>query len=389
MWLQKSREMEKQLVEWRREFHRIPELGFELDKTASHLEDILREMGLKPERLAGTGVVADIKAADPRGPVIGLRADMDAMPVEEETGLPFASEHPGAMHACGHDAHMAMLLGAAKVLIENSDAWKGRVRLIFQPAEELVSGARKMISEGVLENPRVDAVFGLHIWQVMELGKIGLKPGEFMASADNFSVTIKGKAAHGAMPHEGRDSVAAAADLIQGLQASLTRIVPTTESYVLTFGKINGGTKGNIVAEKVEIDGTFRAFSPQVREIINNRFADYLASIEKGHGVKADYRLLNSAPPLINDQNLVGKLEKGLVELFGREEIINFGPVLPSEDFAEFCRKVPSVFFFLGAGGDNYSFPHHHSRFDIDERALPLGTAALLKAVDLGSELEG
>ncbi len=389
MWLEKSRELEQQIVDWRREFHRIPELGFDLEKTATHLEKILREMGLEPRRFAGTGVVADIEASDLSGPVIGLRADMDAMPVDEETGLPFSSEHPGAMHACGHDAHMAMLLGAAKLLLGNSDRWKGRVRLIFQPAEELVSGARKMIEEGVLENPRVEMVFGLHIWQVMEFGKIGLKPGIFMASADNFSIRIKGKAAHGAMPHEGRDSVAAAADLIHGLQANLTRVVPTTESYVLTFGKINGGTKGNIVAETVDIDGTFRTFSPEIREIIKNRFADYLASIEKGHGVKTEYRLLNSAPPLINDPDLVEKLEKEFGELFGPEKIVKFGPVLPSEDFAEFCRKVPSVFFFLGAGGEDYEFPHHHSRFDIDERALPFGTAALLRAVEANSQMEG
>ncbi len=388
MWLDKSREIEQQLIDWRREFHKIPELGFDLEKTAAHLGKILQEMGLKPRRYAGTGLVADIEADDPIGPVIGLRADMDAMPVEEDTGHSFASEHPGAMHACGHDAHMAILLGAAKLLIENSDKWKGRVRLIFQPAEELVSGARKMISEGVLENPKVEAVFGLHIWQVMEFGKIGIKPGVFMASADNFSITINGKAAHGAMPHEGRDSVAAAADLIHGLQANLTRVVPTVESYVLTFGKINGGTKGNIVAEKVEIDGTFRTFSPEVREIIKKRFADFLESIEKAHGVKTEYKLLNSAPPLINDGELAKKLEKEFVDLFGPEEVIRFGPVLPSEDFAEFCRKVPSVFFFLGGGGKDFEFPHHHGRFDIDERALPYGTAALLRAVEAGSGLE-
>jgi len=382
MWLEKAREIEEQIIKWRRELHRIPELGFDLKKTAARLGEILQEMGLNPRPCGENGLFADIEAENSQGELIGLRADMDAMPVQEETGLPFSSENPGAMHACGHDAHMAILLGAARLLIDHPEQWQGRVRLIFQPAEELVSGARQMIAGGVLENPEPAAVFGLHIWQQVEKGKIGIKPGVFMASADNFSLTIRGKAAHGAMPHQGQDTIAAAADLIQGLQAGLTRVVPTTEPYVLTFGKINGGFKGNIVAEKVVVDGTFRTFSGEVRETIREKFKDYRAGIEREYGVETDYELLNSAPPLINDPELTGKLRHNLEQFLGEEAIYEFGPVLPSEDFAEFASRVPAVFFFLGGGGQNYPYPHHHGKFDIDEGALVLGTAAMLKAVE-------
>ncbi len=382
MWLEKARQIEEQIIKWRRELHRIPELGFALEKTATRLGDILKEMGLDPQPCGENGLYADIAAQDTRGDLIGLRSDMDAMPVQEKTGLPFSSENPGAMHACGHDAHMAILLGTARLLLDNREKWKGRVRLIFQPAEELVSGARQMIAEGVLENPVPAAIFGLHIWQQVEKGRIGIKPGVFMASADNFSLRVKGKAAHGAMPYQGQDTIAAVADLIQGLQASLTRVVPTTEPYVLTFGKINGGFKGNIVAEEVVVDGTFRTFSPEVRAIIRDKFKDYRSGIEQGYGVQTEYKLLNSAPPLINDPELTWKLRNNLEQMMGSEAIYEFGPVLPSEDFAEFASRVPAVFFFLGGGGQNYPYPHHHGKFDIDEGALVLGTAAMLKAVE-------
>lgn len=369
------------VIGYRREFHRIPELAFSLEKTTGKVQEYLKEMGIESTKCGKAGIAAVIEAEDTDGPVIGLRADMDAMPVREETGLPFASEQENRMHCCGHDAHIAVLLGTARLLAENRREWKGRVKLIFQPAEEIVSGAIYMIENGALENPEVDMVLGLHIWQPLESGKLGIRKGAFMASSDNFRITVHGKASHGAMPHEGIDAISAAADFIHGIQHVLTRVLPSNENYVLTFGKITGGVKENAIAERVEIEGTFRTFNMEVRNLIERKIRDYLESKALTHGITWEYEIMSSTPPTINDNELTNRVIKAAVTALGEERVVEYGPVMPSEDFSEYGKHVPAVFFFVGGGDEKHTYPHHHSKFDIDEEALPLGVATLLQAV--------
>ncbi|MBF8984008.1 amidohydrolase [Lutibacter sp. B2] len=255
------------------------------------------------------------------------------------------------------------------------------MKLIFQPAEEYVSGAKKMIEEGVLENPKVDMVLGAHIWQPLKNGCVGIKPGAFMASSDNFSIEIKGKSAHGAMPHEGIDCIAAASDFITGIQSLLTRTIPSNENYVLSFGKISGGMKENTIAEKFELKGTFRTFSIEVKEHIEYQIKNYLKSKELTHNITWNYELMNSSLPTINDHDLALKVKKSIQNIIGEENVIPFGPVMPAEDFSEYCMRVPSVFFFLGTGDEKYIYPHHHPKFDINEDVLYLGTASFTQAI--------
>lgn len=377
-----AQSIKSDIINFRREFHKIPEICFDLDETGELIQSFLKEMGIQSDKTLCGGIVALIEGGSGEGPVIGLRADMDGLPVEkEETGLEFSSIHTGKMHSCGHDTHMAMVLGAAKILNKMKNTWNGKVKLIFQPAEEYVSGAKKMIEQGILENPKVDMVLGAHIWQPLKKGFVGIKAGAFMASSDNFKVTIKGKSAHGAMPHEGIDCIAASADFITGIQHLLTRTVPSNENYVLSFGKISGGIKENAIAEKVEIKGTFRTFSIEVKKHIESQIKNYLRSKELTHNITWEYELMNSSMPMINDHDLVLKVKKSIQNIIGKDYVIPFGPVMPAEDFSEYCMRVPSVFFFLGTGDEKYIYPHHHPKFDIDENILHLGSASFTQAI--------
>ncbi len=384
-WLEKAQSIGEQIVAYRREFHQIPELGFDLPQTTSRVASFLEDLGIQTTEVGG-GLVGVIEGGSPEGPVIALRADMDAMPGQEATGLEFASIHDGRIHSCGHDAHMAILIGAAACLNEHKEAWRGKVKLIFQPAEELVSGARAMIEEGVLEDPEVDLILGLHVWQPIESGRVGLRPGAMMASTDTFEIQVLGKSAHGAMPHEGTDAIAASASFISNVQASLGRVLPSQENYVLTFGRIAGGAKANIIADKVVLEGTFRAFEPDVRDRIAEQIKKSLEAEATRYGTQWRYDLQHAAPPTINDPELTGRVEKSLVKIFGPENVLEYGPVLPAEDFSEYAARVPGVLFFLGVGSSQHSWPHHHPKFDLDEGALPAGAAALAQAV---SDLSG
>lgn len=383
-----AQKMQDQLISWRRDLHQIPEVGLELPKTSTYIAEKLSEMGIEhQENIGVSGIVGLVKGKED-GKTIAIRADMDALAIMEETGLPFASTN-GNMHACGHDAHTAMLLGAAKILNENKDKLKGNIKLIFQAGEEGPGGAKPMIDDGAMENPKVDAVLGLHIGIIFKeigTGEVGVAYGNLMACLDRFEIKVIGKGCHGAMPDTGVDPIVISAEVINALQTIISREVKPTEPAVITIGQINGGRSYNTIPDSVEIVGTARATSQAVREKIVSRMEDIVANITKG--MRGDYEFIYTYgyPPLVND----AEFTKGFVEtakkVVGEEKIVEIAnPTMVGEDMAYFLEEAPGTFFFLGGGNETKGIvaPHHNSKFDVDEDVLWKGTALLAQgAVD-------
>ncbi len=375
---QRIDELYDELVNLRRDFHMYPELGFEEERTAGIVEQYLRDLGLSPTRLTKTGVVALIEGAQP-GPVLMLRADMDALPMEEENEVPYKSRNPGVMHACGHDAHTAMLLVAAKILVENPERIKGTVKLVFQPNEE-IAGALPMINDGVLENPRVDAVMGQHIWTFMPSGKVGIAAGPIMAGLDVFRVKIIGKGGHTGAPEASIDPVLTAANVIQSVQLLQTREISDLNSTVIMFGKISGGTKGSIIPDEVELEGTIRFLyrgGPDTEEQPTERFCRIVRGICETHRCECDIEINSENVPLINNEEMADVVRQAALEIFPDKKAIEINRSLTSEDFSEFSERVPGVFIFLGTAnpdvGSNYA--HHNNCFNIDEPTMKQGVA--------------
>ncbi|UMZ74838.1 M20 metallopeptidase family protein [Natranaerofaba carboxydovora] len=382
IWFEKSQKIKDEIINYRRSLHQIPELSFEEEKTSMEIKGYLDSMGIDYKDCADTGMVALIEGKNP-GPVIAIRADMDGMPASEKTGHSYKSKHEDVMHSCGHDGHMAAVLGAAKLLVQNKDKWNGTVKLIFQPAEELVQGAKRMIKEGVLESPRPDYVLGFHIWQPLQTGEVGIKKEELMASTENFKIIIHGLESHGAMPHQGIDAISAAAEFIQGIHHILSRVISVEESYVLSFGKIEGGRKGNVLPSKVELDGTFRTFEEKTANLIKEKIYSLLDNKKDLYGINWEYILESSASPTYNDPSLTEYVLESMKKILPEDSIqFPYGPVFPSEDFSEYAKYVPAALFFLGAGGDEYKYPHHHPKFDFDERALIIATSIILQTIE-------
>lgn len=376
--LQRIDELYDELVVLRRDFHMYPELGFEEQRTAGIVEQYLRNLGLNPVRMTKTGVVALIEGIHP-GPVLMLRADMDALPMEEENDIPYRSRNPGVMHACGHDAHTAMLLVAAKILVENRDRIKGTIKLVFQPNEE-IAGAIHMINDGVLDSPKVDAVMGQHIWTFMESGKIGISAGPIMAGLDVFKIRIIGKGGHTGAPENSIDPVLCAANVIQSVQLLQTREISNLNSTVIIFGKIEGGTKGSIIPDEVELEGTIRFLyrgGPDSEEQPTERFIRIAQGICKTHRCDCEISINHENTPLINNSEMAELACQTAVEVFGSAKAIEANRSLASEDFSEFSERVPGVFIFLGtanaeAGSD---YAHHNNCFNIDEPTMKQGVA--------------
>lgn len=378
--LERAQELNDVLVQLRRDFHRHPELSFQEHRTAKKIAERLNELGLDTRTGVGkTGVVADLGTAGPR---IALRADMDALPIQEANDVHYASQIPGVMHACGHDVHMACLLGAAQLLAEEDAAGRltGQVRFLFQPAEEAqddegLSGAMRMVNEGVMA--RVDAVVGLHVWADQPVGTMSVREGPTSARPDKFKLVIKGREAHGAFPHEGFDAIALSAQVINALQTVISRRLDPTRGRVLTVGTIQGGTKDNIMAGEVTMTGTIRTFEPETR-------AALLAEMERACGVASalggdfDLTVYPGYHPVINDPELTALVRKTGVDLLGSESVHEAPLEMGGEDFSYFAEKSPGCFFFLGGAPPGKPKPrHHHPQFDVDERCLPLGAAML------------
>ncbi|MCF8105891.1 MAG: amidohydrolase [Desulfohalobiaceae bacterium] len=375
-------DLTRELVALRRDFHAHPELGFQEYRTAECIERYLQDLGLTTKRMARTGVVALLQESRP-GPVLMLRADIDALPITEENSLDYCSQNKGVMHACGHDAHTAMLLVAARILVEEKNDLAGSIKFVFQPNEE-IAGARPMIEEGVLEDPQVDAVLGLHVWTPLESGKAAVSPGPVMGGLDVFRVIVRGQGGHTGSPHQAVDPVMAAASLIQSVQIIQTREIDQFQPTIIMFGKLSGGTRSNIIPDQVELEGSIRFLypgGPDSQEQPTERFKRIARSVCETHRCGCDIEITHENIPLVNDPAMAELARKTAQEIFGSEKDITTLQTFASEDFSEFSSRVPGAFIFLGAGNaaKGTTVAHHNPRFDIDEEVLPSGVALLVR----------
>jgi len=378
--LERAQELRDMLVELRHDFHSHPELSFQEQRTAQKAADELARLGIAVRTGIGkTGVVGDLGQEGPR---VALRADMDALPIQEANKVPYASQVPGVMHACGHDVHVACLLGAAQLLAEEESAGRlpGQVRFLFQPSEEAqdgegLSGAMRMVNEGVMEG--VDAVIGMHVWAPHPVGTLAVREGPATAYPDKFALVIKGREAHGAYPHEGFDAIMLAGQVISALQTVVSRRVDPTRGKVLTVGTIEGGTKDNIVAGKVRMTGTIRSFDPQTRETLFEEM-ERACGVARALGGDFDLTIYPGYNPVVNDPELTALVRATGVDLLGTEAVRIAPLEMGGEDFCYFAEKAPGCFFMLGGATPGEPLRrHHHPLFDVDERCLPLGAALL------------
>lgn len=387
------------VVEWRRDLHQNPELGNHETRTAQIIATHLRELGLTPKTgIAHTGVVAVLHGGKP-GPRIALRADMDALPVTEQTGLPFASmlkseyrgQSVGVMHACGHDMHVAILMGVADVLVARKDELPGEVMFVFQPAEEgppvagEIAGAELMLEQKIFEEFKPDAVLGLHVWAGLHVGQIGVRSGGMMASADEWTLTVKGKQTHGSQPWAGVDPITVAAQILLGTQSIIARQVDITRSpVVLTAGQFQAGVRFNIIPDEATLVGTLRTFDPALREDVIARFRSTAEHFAGASGASASLEVVNNAPALINDAVLYRQLLPSLERATGAGKVVEISPVTAAEDFSHFANASRGLYFFVGstaADKDPATMPMNHSPFYApDEGALDVGLRAMLQA---------
>ena len=372
------------ITEWRRHIHANPELGMELPKTEAYIVQKLKEMGVEKIRqgVAGHGVVALIEGKQP-GKVLGIRADMDALNMEEGTDLPFAAKN-GWMHACGHDAHVAMLLGAAELLMQCRDDLKGSVKLIFQPSEENGLGAAAMIKEGVMENPKVDGVIGLHtgnLWKGAAAGGIGYRFGPMLAATDWVSATFNGHGGHGATPHLTVDPISIACQVQTLLQTIVSREVSPTAPAVLSICMINGGTANNVIPQSCTIKGTLRSLIPEVRKHLQDRFTQVCEEVAHAMRGSATVEIVKSQPALVNNRDMTEKLRAAAAAVLGDDCVHEIQePAMGGEDMAYFLEKAPGTFFSHPSNfGDERDFPHHHPRFNLNEDVLWTGAATFVQ----------
>lgn len=364
--------MEEDIRALRRHFHRHPEESLREFETAAFVEEELRRLGLAPRRMGETAVVADIVGGD--GPVVALRADMDALVLQEESERDYASCHPGLMHGCGHDAHTAMLLGAARLLTRRRTEFSGTVRLLFQPGEEISAGARLLIDGGALAG--VEALFGLHVWIDLPSGTFSVEAGPRMASCDRLAIDIRGRGGHAGKPHQTVDAVVAASAVVMNLQTVVSRETDPLKSLVLSLGTMRCGSLWNIIAGAGRIEGTVRAFDEALQKGARARVERVAQSTAAAFGAEATVTYDELCPVTTNDAELAEAAPSVVAALFGADRIVSMAPVAVSEDFAFYGGHVPAHFAFLGVGSDGaVLWPHHHPRFDIDERALPCGVA--------------
>ncbi|MEH2223703.1 M20 family metallopeptidase [Nostoc sp.] len=386
------RSLQPQLVEWRRRLHQQPELGFQEKLTAEFVSQKLQEWGIEHQTgIAHTGIVATIKGKgevsetiqNPK--VLAIRADMDALPIQELNEVPYKSQHDGVMHACGHDGHTAIALGTAYYLQQHRQDFSGIVKIIFQPAEESPGGAKPMIEAGVLKNPDVDAIIGLHLWNNLPLGTVGVRAGALMAAVECFNCTILGKGGHGALPHQTVDSVVVAAQIVNALQTIVARNVNPIDSAVVTVGELHAGTKRNVIADTARMSATVRYFNPSLKGFFNQRVEQIIAGICQSHGANYDLEYWSLYPPVINDikiAELVRSVAEEVVET--PVGIVPECQTMAAEDMSFFLEEVPGCYFFLGSANPakDLAYPHHHPRFDFDETALAMGVEIFIRCVE-------
>lgn len=369
-------ELEEELINLRRDFHMYPELGYQEFRTSKIVYDYLKDLGLEVKNVAKTGVIGLLKGEQP-GKTIILRADMDALPQKEEVNIPYKSVNEGVMHACGHDGHTSMLLIAAKILSKHKKDIAGNIKFVFQPNEE-EAGALDMINEGILEDPKVDAAFAIHLWTPLKSGEVGLAEGPVMAALEEFELEIYGRAGHTGSPHTAIDPILPATNIIQSIQSIQTREINPLWPIAIMIGSINGGSGRNIIADKVLIGGTIRfLFKDEVAEKkdLLERFERVVKGICEASNVTYKLRYIPSNPSLLNDGKLISYVRNASVETFGVDNNFIECRNMAGEDFAEFSQRVPSVFYFIGNGNEEKesTYPHHHPLFKLDEDTLKYG----------------
>lgn len=375
----RARGLLPQMIEIRRELHSFPEVSWKEYKTTRLIVKLLTEAGIEIVPWGGeTGAVGVLRGARP-GPVVALRGDIDALPIQEENEVQYCSQNPGVMHACGHDVHTTCLLGAALILAERRDSLSGTVKFIFQPAEEINAGAKAMVESGVLRNPDIDVIFGLHNNPDLPVGRIGLKEGPLMAAVDTTFLTIKGQGGHGAIPHKSRDPIMAAAAVIQGLQTVVSRQVDPLDPAVISFGTIHGGHANNVIPDRVELTGTVRTFSSDLRARMPERMRSVIVNIAAAMNTEAEFVYRNDLPAVVNPQKLAEWCRVPLHNIVGPAGLVSPTPTMGGEDFAIYQEKVPGVFLWLGVGNASRGIVHqwHNPRFQADEESLVYGAGAL------------
>lgn len=379
--LDAGKRLESELVSFRRDLHRNPELSMEESETAAKVAERLRTLGYEVRTgVGGHGVVAELAGAKP-GRTIALRADMDALPIEEESGEPFSSQRPGVMHACGHDAHTAMLLGAAAILAERKEQLAGNVRFLFQSAEEINRGARLMIEQGVLNG--VDEIYGLHNLPTLAAGKAATRYGSLMGSVDRIEITLTGKGGHGAIPDQSIDPVVAASAIVMGLQTAVSREISPFDPVVVTIGGVQAGDTYNVIPHRATMVGTIRTFSPSVQASMKERVTRIAGRIAEAYRCAASVEYTEMTPVLVSDDECVSHAIRTIEQAIGADNRVEAAPTLAGEDFSLYLQHVPGCFFWLGSGpreGAERAYGLHHPKFRIDERCLPLG-ASLLAAI--------
>jgi len=379
--LEKAKNMQDWMIKLRRDLHKHPELSYKEYRTSKLIKEELRKMGIEMKSVGETGIIGIINGKE-GGSVIALRADIDALPVTEDTGLSYASENEGIMHACGHDAHTTMLLGAAKLLSEMKDEFKGTIKLIFQPAEEAGTGAQTMIDGGALKDPDVDAIVGMHIFTDFPCGKVVIQEGPFMASGDQFRIEIIGKQCHGSAPWQGADANICAAAIIQGVQTIVSRVNDTRSPIVINVGTVYGGERFNITSGKVIMEGANRTFSEEVRGKLPRWIENMVKGICSAYGCEYKFEYMYRCAVVNNNVSLTRKVKESIKMTLGEENILTTQMIMGSEDFSMYQLKIKGTFMLLGAGNKEKGciYPLHSEHFNFDEDALSTGTASYVEA---------
>ena len=371
----------QEMIEVRRDLHAHPETAFQEVRTSGFVTGRLRALGLEPRTgLGRTGVIADIRGSSAR--TLLLRADMDALPIQEENDVPYRSQNDGAMHACGHDCHTSILLAVAQQLTREAASLPGTIRLCFQPAEEGGGGALAMIRDGAMESPRTDLALGLHVWQDLDLGKVGVTPGPFMAAVDEFTVKVFGKGAHAAMPHEGRDPIVCLAHVVTALQSIASRQADPFKEVVVSVTQIKAGTAFNIIPESAWMNGTVRVFDSALWEELPARFERVVQGVAAAFDCRAEIEYQRAHRPTVNDPKVAAVVREAAAEVVGEENVLDNIRTMGGKDFSEFLHRAPGCFFAVGSRNEakGLVYGHHHPRFDVDERCLGIGAEIMLRA---------
>ncbi len=379
------RKLHSQLVQWRRQIHQHPELAFQEILTSTFVSKKLTEMRVEHQTdIAKTGIVAIIKGSQ-TGPVLAIRADMDALPIYEENEVSYCSQHDGIMHACGHDGHTAIALGTAYYLSQHQHDFQGTVKIIFQPAEEGPGGAKPMIEAGVLKNPDVDAIIGLHLWNNLPVGTVGVRSGALMAAVECFRCKILGRGGHGAMPHQTVDSIILSAQIVNALQTIVARNINPIDSAVVTVGELHAGTALNVIADSAKMSGTVRYFNPSFAGYFSTRLDAIIKGICEANGATYELDYWQLYPPVVNDLHITNLVRSVALEVVETEAgVMPDCQTMGGEDMSFFLQEVPGCYFFLGSANTNLGldYPHHHPRFDFDETVLIMGVEMFVRCVE-------